>query len=60
MTLGLAKGGIGSQLELDHVSTLGLLGIEILEAIEGCGLIFIELEILVARLLVLLPGGVGV
>ena len=42
------------------MSTLGFLGIKILEAMEGRGLIFIELEILVARLLVLLPGGVGV
>ena len=52
--------GVGGQLELDHVSTLGLFGIKLLEAIEGCGLIFVELEIFVARFFVLLPGGVGV
>ena len=40
---------LGGHLELDHVSTLGLLGIKLLEAIEGCGLVFVELEIFVAR-----------
>ena len=42
------------------MSTLCFLGIEILEAVKGRGLFFIELEILVARLVFLLPGRVGV
>ena len=42
------------------MSTLCFLGIEILEAVKGRGLFFIELEVLVARVVILLPGGVGV
>ena len=34
-TFGLAKRGVGCKLELDRVSTLGFLGIKLLEAVKG-------------------------